>query len=118
MLCFSLHCLSCGFIAIGLLPIEDSWIQRMSFLGESAKTDVLIDGGKRLPNLYLYVTSLYYITTTITTIGYGDIFGVTLAEKLYIIVLMFLGILVFTAIQQRTSSIEFDITRLKVNQAA
>jgi hypothetical protein len=49
-------------------------------------------------NQRLYITSLYFITTTITTIGYGDIFGVSLPEKLYIILVMFLGILVFTTI--------------------
>ncbi len=41
-----------------------------------------------------------------------------MSEKLYIILVMFLGILVFTAIQQRTKSIEFDPTRKKVIKEA
>jgi len=46
----------------------------------------------------IYVNALYFITTTITTIGYGDIYGVNIQEKAYIILVMFLGILVFTTI--------------------
>ena len=29
MLAFSLHCLACGFIAIGLIPNENSWVLRL-----------------------------------------------------------------------------------------
>ena len=100
MLAFSLHCLACGFIAIGLYPNQDSWVRRLGFVSDQSKTDVAIKiSGDNIPvNQRLYITSLYFITTTITTIGYGDIFGVSLPEKLYIILVMFLGILVFTTI--------------------
>lgn len=120
MLTFSLHCLACGFIAIGLYPNQDSWVRRLGFVSDQSKTDVAINiSGDNIPlNQRLYITSLYFITTTITTIGYGDIFGVSLPEKLYIILVMFLGILVFTTIQQRTKSIEFDPTRKKVIKEA
>lgn len=47
----------------------------------------------------VYATAWYYVTTSITTIGYGDISGVTTAEKLFIIYLLFSGILIFTIIQ-------------------
>lgn len=46
----------------------------------------------------LYVTAIYYVTTTITTVGYGDIFGVSQYEKMFIITLQFVGILTFTTI--------------------
>ena len=120
MLAFSLHCLACGFIAIGLYPNQDSWVRRLGFISDQSKTDVTLKiSGDNIPlNQRLYITSLYFITTTITTIGYGDIFGVSLPEKLYIILVMFLGILVFTTIQQRTKSIEFDPTRKKVIKEA
>jgi|LauGreDrversion4_2_1035121.scaffolds.fasta_scaffold131477_2 hypothetical protein len=100
MLTFSLHCLTCGFIAIGLYPNSDSWVRRLGFVTEQSKTQVSlqITGDSKDLNQRLYITSLYFITTTITTIGYGDIFGVSLPEKLYIILVMFLGILVFTTI--------------------
>jgi len=100
LLAFSLHCLTCGFIAIGLYPNSDSWVRRLGFISEQSKTQVSLKITEDSDDLNqrLYITSLYFITTTITTIGYGDIFGVSLPEKLYIILVMFLGILVFTTI--------------------
>jgi hypothetical protein len=53
----------------------------------------------------VYWTAWYYVTTSITTIGYGDISGSTAPEKLFIIFLLFIGILIFTIIQQRTRSL-------------
>jgi hypothetical protein len=47
----------------------------------------------------VYWTAWYYVTTSITTIGYGDIYGSTAPEKLFIIFLLFIGILIFTIIQ-------------------
>lgn len=94
MLAFSLHCLTCGFIAIGLYRNSDSWVRRLDFVSEQSKTQVSLN----IPANRLYITSMYFITTTITTIGYGDIYGVSMAERLYIILVMFLGILVFTTI--------------------
>ena len=58
----------------------------------------------------------YYVTTTITTIGYGDIYGVTPVEKAYIVLLEFIGILLFTTIQQRSGSIVHVKTRKEVNK--
>lgn len=39
------------------------------------------------------------MATTITTIGYGDIYGVTKLEKCFLIFALFAGILCFTTIQ-------------------
>jgi Trk-type K+ transport system membrane component len=40
----------------------------------------------------LYVTSLYFIVTTIMTVGYGDIHAENLSEKLLSILLMLIGV--------------------------
>jgi hypothetical protein len=56
-------------------------------------------------NFQIYWTGVYFITTSITTVGYGEIYGVTWVEKLFLIVLLFVGILLFTLIQQRTKQL-------------
>lgn len=53
----------------------------------------------------LYVTSFYYTTTTILTVGYGDITAVSLYEKLLCIVLMIIGVISFSFATGALSSI-------------
>ena len=43
-----------------------------------------------------YITSAYYTITTITTVGYGDISGVTVIEKCFCIVTMIIGVISFS----------------------
>ena len=45
----------------------DTWVAQNGYLDAS--------------NFEIYVTSCYYIFTTITTVGYGDISGQTVSEK-------------------------------------
>jgi len=53
----------------------------------------------------LYVTSFYFTTTTILTVGYGDISAFSLAEKLLCIVLMIIGVISFSFATGALSSI-------------
>jgi hypothetical protein len=53
----------------------------------------------------LYVTSFYYTTTTILTVGYGDITAVSLTEKLLCIILMIIGVISFSFATGSLSSI-------------
>lgn len=104
-LVFFLHLLTCCYIAIGNLELKTdpetiSWIERFGLSGSS--------------NQDVYWTGWYFTTTTITTIGYGDIYGVTSYEKTYLIVLLFAGILVFTVIQQRTKTLIKEQTMANV----
>jgi hypothetical protein len=95
-LIFFLHLLTCSFIAIGHIRGSEKahmiyWIERSDLeFGDNTK---------------IYVTAWYFTTTTITTVGYGDIYGETITEKIFIIFLLFAGILCFTLIQQRTRSL-------------
>ena len=54
----------------------------------------------------VYVNAIYFVTTTATTIGYGDIHGQLESEKVFIILLEFVGICIF-------STITGNIRRLK-----
>ena len=46
----------------------------------------------------LYVTSFYYVVTTMSTVGYGDISAGTTAERIYCIMLMLTGVIAFNMI--------------------
>lgn len=45
-----------------------------------------------MSNINIYLTSMYYVFTTITTLGYGDIISYTKTEIIITIILMFLGV--------------------------
>jgi voltage-gated potassium channel Kch len=42
--------------------------------------------GTNLPQVTLYIASLYWTFTTLTTVGYGDIVGYTTEEYIYTMV--------------------------------
>jgi hypothetical protein len=44
----------------------------------------------------LYLTAYYFIVTTITTVGYGDISGQTSTEKIFCIIIMVVGVVSFS----------------------
>jgi hypothetical protein len=69
----------------------DSWANRNS-IGDFSKWDI-------------YLTSLYWTLTTVTTVGYGDITPKTLAEKLYCLCIMTFGVLLYSYILGALSSI-------------
>jgi len=45
---------------------------------------------------HLYLTSIYFTVTTITTVGYGDISGNTKVEKVFCILIMVIGVIAFS----------------------
>jgi hypothetical protein len=53
----------------------------------------------------LYVTSFYFTTTTILTVGYGDISAVNMSEKILCIILMIIGVISFSFATGSLSSI-------------
>ena len=44
----------------------------------------------------LYITAFYYTVTTITTVGYGDIRGTNMIERIVCCLLMVLGVVFFS----------------------
>lgn len=53
----------------------------------------------------LYLTSIYWAFSTITTVGYGDVVPVTHAEKSYALCVMYAGVATMSAITGAPPSI-------------
>jgi len=53
----------------------------------------------------MYVVSCYFVLTTTATVGYGDISPKSTLERLYCMVLMITGVMIFTFISGALSSI-------------
>jgi CRP-like cAMP-binding protein len=52
-----------------------------------------------------YISSLYFIITTLTTVGYGDIHGTNDNERVFLVCVMFGGTLIFATIISSASQI-------------
>lgn len=72
------HLLACTWYFVGNLS-PDSWILRS---GELMKSDHWFSH---------YVTSFYFVYATMTTVGYGDIKGVTVPERVFCVMAMVVG---------------------------
>ena len=61
----------------------------------------------------LYIMSLYFIVTTTSTVGYGDLSASTTLERIYCIIIMIAGVTAFTFISGALSSIlaNYDVTQ-------
>ena len=75
---FSLHIISCIYIFIGKHTYP-GWIFTNDFQNHSFSK--------------LYIISIYYITTTLTTVGYGDISSDSLVEICFRLILITVGII-------------------------
>ena len=53
----------------------------------------------------LYIMSFYYIVTTTSTVGYGDLSASTTIERIFCIIIMLAGVTAFTFISGALSSI-------------
>jgi hypothetical protein len=100
ILIFCLHLLVCCFIAIGHISsqesIDKSWIVKHGLMDEDH--DIYKASFSLDETMKIYWTAWYFVTTSITTIGYGEISGYTIYEEVFIIFLLFTGILIFTTI--------------------
>jgi hypothetical protein len=75
------HNIACIWIYVGFISYPN-WITKYDFLGMSPTE--------------LYIASLYFNLTTIYTIGYGDICCANIYERIYNIILMIVGVFLYT----------------------
>lgn len=48
------------------------------------------------PHIDIYISSMYFIVTTVLTVGYGDITAVSLIEKCFCMLMMLIGVFSFS----------------------
>jgi hypothetical protein len=85
-----IHCVACIMVVTGqMMDTEASWIEPYKDLGDNG----------------LYTTALYFATSTITTVGYGDISGQNVQERLVNIIVMLFGVMAFSFMTGALSSI-------------
>ena len=58
-----------------------------------------------MPASEQYLTSVYFTVTTITTVGYGDHSGNTIAEKIFCVFIMIIGVMSFSFFSGSLASI-------------
>ena len=65
-----------------------------------------------------YVTSFYFMITTMTTVGYGDIVCISLIERIYHIILLAIGTLLYTFLVSKISNYLSDKSheQIKLNK--
>ena len=95
-----IHVAACMFILLGEMEMEihDTWINIVDLSGSD-----------------LYVMAIYFVLTTVSTVGYGDLVPTTTYERLFCVVLMFVGVSAFTFVSGALSSI---ISNYDQSQAA
>jgi len=90
------HFLGCMWVYLGKV-IEGSWIRR-------PPDKITVDNNS---DYDVYITSTYWVITTLTTVGYGDYKGYTPEEYMFTIFVEFLGIGVFSYLMNSINSL-FD----------
>ena len=66
------------------------------------------------PILLLYLNSFYFITTTMTTVGYGDMIGNSLTETIFRIILLTVGISLYSWIVSNIGSYVDNESRISI----
>lgn len=87
----AIHILGCTWIYIGKI-VPCSWLKQNGERPECG-SGFYVDESD---NDHVYVTAVYWVITTLTTVGYGDFKGYTPNEFLFQMIVEFLGIGVFS----------------------
>lgn len=85
MLVVTLHIGACGWVFIGRLNHEfdsENWI--------------MSGGYNDLDNVELYIVAIYWIVTTVATVGYGDIHPVNTDERVFNCFTMLAGVCIYS----------------------
>ncbi|XP_055329281.1 potassium voltage-gated channel subfamily H member 6-like isoform X2 [Paramacrobiotus metropolitanus] len=101
------HWLSCIWYAIG--NVEKAYVMQYGWLDQLAQqtkqyyNETDITSGPSLKSKY--ITSLYFIMSSLTTIGFGNISATTNSEKIFSICVMMVGSLMYASIFGNVSAI-------------
>jgi hyperpolarization activated cyclic nucleotide-gated potassium channel 2 len=87
------HILCCLWVFAARMDTENNWV----------KTKVP-DNYDEISNSSLYLMSFYFVTTTVTTVGYGDITPVNSEERLFSTIMLYIGVLCFASLSGALAS--------------
>jgi len=81
------HICCCFWVILANLYQEsdefpDTWIYRLNYIDEE--------------DYIIYIASMYFVLATFTTVGFGDINGVTTPERVFCLGLMLVGAVAFS----------------------
>lgn len=65
-------------------PVDESWVRSYMEWDEDSSTDAI-------PAQYRYLNSMYFVITTMATVGYGDIVAKTMSERKAALLCMVVG---------------------------
>ena len=102
---FFFHISACMFIFISTLDADMSaWMWDVQY--------------NSMDQFELYITSIYFIVSTTSTVGYGDLSASTTIERIFCILIMLAGVTSFTFISGSLSSVlsNYDNTQANLNQ--
>ncbi|THD23234.1 Potassium voltage-gated channel protein eag [Fasciola hepatica] len=129
--CFILlaHWLACVWYMVGVYDLRQhvyhGWIIHLANETEGARNWTGFESSPRNklpPQSMLYMTSLYFTLSLITSIGFGNVAANTTAEKIVSVIFMIIGALVYatifgnvTTILQQTHASRARLQQLMVN---
>ena len=98
------HIMAVVWIAIGLdSSVEGSWVN--AFIEEQRELTGDPNVDEYTYMWVIYFNAFYFILTTITTVGYGDISGSTNVEKVFCIMMMVTGVISFSVLSGSLANI-------------
>lgn len=97
MFCVVAHNITCYFYLLAKnedIPIEETYV-----------------GNAELNEEQIYVKTLYYVITTISTVGFGDIYPTTSKEIAFVMFIQFLGVVIFAYLTGNITSILMNMNQ-------
>ena len=89
------HTLACAWV----------WLAYENELENSESHWIKVFGFNYFSNYDLYITAVYFVVSTITTVGYGDIYATETPERMLGILTMLIGVIAFSFSTGSLSSI-------------
>jgi len=102
------HILACCWYYLSNNQTEEGWIYEIF--------PVFTQATYQYSKIHQYITSFYFILTTVLTIGYGDIFPITKNERLFVIFIILGGIVYGVILTKLRSILSSRALRAKFNK--
>jgi hypothetical protein len=102
--CLIWHAFACIWVIVGRHTDADGnegWVlNELKLYEEAGMTE-------ETKILALWASAFYFVVTTSTTVGYGDYYATTIYERFFCLILQFVGICIFSTLQDQVSKYEF-----------